>query len=183
MNALLLKAGQIAALMEIDPADARRQIKELGSLTGMEGAALQASLARELDRQGHSDLAAQVVDRALERILSSKVRSDEDRFFRYFGALWGIEVLSRGKAPDPDQTYDAINAAHDPNLGYNPVALPSGHLLTVMRTYRAIHDRKAMDILGGLVSHYDECVPAHLNLQYLTSQEGGGWVVPGDGSN
>ncbi|MBT5876156.1 MAG: hypothetical protein HOH43_22200, partial [Candidatus Latescibacteria bacterium] len=183
MNALLLNAGTTAALMEIEPAEAKRQIEELGSPTGMEGAALQALLARELDQQGHSDLAAQMVDRALGTIVSSKATSDEDRFFRYFGALWGIEVLARSEAPDPDQTYEAINAAHDPNLGYNPAALPGGHLLTVMRTYRAIHDRKAMDILGGLVSHYDECVSAHLNLQYLTSQEGGGWVVPGDGSN
>jgi hypothetical protein len=183
MNALLINAGKTAALMEIAPAEARRQIQELGSLMGIEGAARQAFVARELDRQGHSDLALQVVDRALRTIVSSKVTTDEDRFYRYFGALWGIEVLARAEAPDPDLTYEAINAAHDPNLGYNPSSLPGGHLLTVMRTYRAINDRKAMDILGGLVSHYDECVSAHLNLQYLTSQEGGGWVVPGDGSN
>jgi hypothetical protein len=183
MNELLLNAGKTAALMEIDPAEAKRQIQELGSPIGMEGAARQALLARELGRQGHTDLAAQVVNRALGTIVSSKVMSDEDRFFGYFGALWAIEVLAKSEVPDPDQTYEAINAAHDPNLGYNPAALPSGHLLTVMRTYRAIHDRKAMDILGGLVSHYDECVSAHLNLQYLTSQDGGGWVVPGDGSN
>lgn len=150
---------------------------------GLAGASRQAFLARELSLQERDDLAATLVEGALDTIMGNRARGQVETTHRYFAALWSIETLYRSGVPDPDRVYDAINVAHDPTLGYNPKRLPGGHLLELMRTYRSIHDRKAEDILGGLVQHYDEVLAAHSLLQYLNSTKGAGLLVPGDGSN
>ena len=156
----------------------------LASATGLRRAVRQAFLARELALAQRRNEVPRFLEPALATILSTRAVGDVDTINRYFGALWAIEALYRSRVPYDDLVHDAINAAHDPNLGYSPRVLPGGHLLEVLRCYRAIPDNMADKIMGELVSHYDEAVSAHALLQLLNSSDDGvcgGCAVPGAG--